>query len=322
MRHIIPISGKDSLTAAIIQRAAHPEHDYEYVYNPTGFELPEVFQWLDEIEKYLGKKIVRVGKSLKLIIKEYNYFLPSQKQRYCTRRAKIEPFVEWLGGDACTVYYGIRADEDRGGFDNSAYPNIIPKNPLQEHNVDLQGVYIILNSKGLKPPVFYWKHLHEKVTRILGYDPRPHIPEWAFDMLFAWRSRANCDRCFNQRNYEWVGLLTFHPALFWDAEKMENMGSKNFKRQPKEIQDQLLMFSEDLMSNITEDDLEGMFTWSSNKIPLKKMAKKALSIIQKRADQVASSIYKMRQTKIFEDEAQGEIIDTLSLTSCGLMCGK
>jgi hypothetical protein len=318
----MPISGKDSLATAILQTGLYPELDYEYVYNPTGLELPEVFVWLDKVEKYFGKKITRVGEDLKKIIKDNNYFLPSQKARYCTRQAKIEPFVEWLGGEPCTVYYGIRADENRGGFDNSAFPNIIPNNPLQEHNIDLKGVYLILNSKGLKPPVFYWEALHEKVTRILGYDPKSRIPEWAFDMLFAWRSRANCDRCFNQRQYEWVGLLLFYPDLFWDAEGMEHLGSTEFKRKSKEEKDQLIMFSEELMVNITEDDLEGMFTWNGNKVPLKDITKRARKIFQNRAEQVASTIIKMVETKLFKDEADEEIIDTLSITSCGLMCGK
>jgi 3'-phosphoadenosine 5'-phosphosulfate sulfotransferase (PAPS reductase)/FAD synthetase len=68
MRHIIPISGKDSLTTAIIQ-TARENHDYEYFFNPTGLELPEVFTWLDMIEKELDITIVRVGKPLKDIIK-------------------------------------------------------------------------------------------------------------------------------------------------------------------------------------------------------------------------------------------------------------
>ena len=41
MRHIIPISGKDSLATAISQRARFPDVPYEYVYNDTRMELPE-----------------------------------------------------------------------------------------------------------------------------------------------------------------------------------------------------------------------------------------------------------------------------------------
>ena len=40
MRHIIPISGKDSLSTALVQLAKQPEIDYEFMFNPTGQELP------------------------------------------------------------------------------------------------------------------------------------------------------------------------------------------------------------------------------------------------------------------------------------------
>lgn len=87
MRYIIPISGKDSLSTAIVQTALQPELDYEFVFNPTGAELPEVYLWIDKVEQYLNKPIVRVGADLDAIIQGYNYFLPSGQARYCTRQA-------------------------------------------------------------------------------------------------------------------------------------------------------------------------------------------------------------------------------------------
>ena len=149
MRHIIPISGKDSLATAMMQTARAPELDYEYVFNPTGLELPEVFEWMEKVEAYLGKKINMVGRDLKTIIEENNYFLPSLKQRYCTRQAKIEPFLEWINDEECLVYYGIRADEDRGGFNNSTSPHLTPVYPLKEMGINLDGVMIIVNKHGL-----------------------------------------------------------------------------------------------------------------------------------------------------------------------------
>ena len=76
-RHIIPISGKDSLCTALVQIKINPDLNYEFVFNPTGAELPCVFDWLDKVELYLGKPIARVGKDLLEIIEDYNYFLPS-----------------------------------------------------------------------------------------------------------------------------------------------------------------------------------------------------------------------------------------------------
>ena len=84
IRHIIPISGKDSLCTAIVQRQSEAR-EYEYLFNPTGSELPEVFEWLEKIEEFLGAKIHRVGRDLQTIIAENNYFLPSRMARFCTR---------------------------------------------------------------------------------------------------------------------------------------------------------------------------------------------------------------------------------------------
>lgn len=57
MRHIIPISGKDSLATAIVQITRDPSLEYEFVFNPTGLELPPVFEWIDNVEKYYGEKL-------------------------------------------------------------------------------------------------------------------------------------------------------------------------------------------------------------------------------------------------------------------------
>lgn len=64
MRHIIPISGKYSLAAALVQLQIDPSLDYEYVFNPTGAELPCVFEWIKKVETYLFslKKIVLIFK--------------------------------------------------------------------------------------------------------------------------------------------------------------------------------------------------------------------------------------------------------------------
>jgi hypothetical protein len=65
MKHVIPISGKDSLATAIIQKRLQPELEYEYIFNPTGKELPETIEWLKRVEIYLGKEILFIGYDMK-----------------------------------------------------------------------------------------------------------------------------------------------------------------------------------------------------------------------------------------------------------------
>ena len=64
MRHIIPISGKDSLATALVQTTRYPNLPYEFLFNDVGCELPETYAWLDAVERKTGWKINRVGKCL------------------------------------------------------------------------------------------------------------------------------------------------------------------------------------------------------------------------------------------------------------------
>lgn len=294
MRHIIPISGKDSLATAILQKELEPNHDYEYVFNPTGAELPEVFEWMNNVESYLGKKIVHVGENLEAIIQLYNYFLPSQRARYCTRESKIEPFIKWINGEQSTVYYGIRADENRKGFDNTTSQNIHSKTPLVEKGVDLKGVYLIINAKKLKPPTFYWESVYNEVSRILNIDIKSMLTEYEFDILFAGRSRANCYMCFNQRLYELIWMLENHSDLFDKMEWYETQGG------------------------------EKEYTWKKN-YPMRKIRENKNMIKKKRVYSICNYIAKKLQLDLFINpiyEDDEDYFDVLAIKSCGLFCGK
>ena len=291
MRHIIPISGKDSLCTALVQIESNPDIDYEFMFNPTGSELPEVFEWLDKVEKYLGKTIVKVGENLRYIIEyEFNWFLPSQSARYCTRMSKIEPMEKYIGKDDCTVYYGIRADEDRGGYNNKTKPNIHPVYPLKEKGITIEDVYRINAQYNLKPPVFFWEEVYIRVCRLVGEDyVRNTFKEWEIDALFAWRTRANCAHCYNQRQYEWVGLATFHSDLFEEYTSWEN--------------------------NVST------FYFAGKDKPLSWILENKEKIINRRVNELVKFIEKTKQMK-FEFENDEGFIDMLSITSCGLLCGK
>jgi hypothetical protein len=288
MRHILPISGKDSLATAIVQVNMQPDLDYEFMFNPTGLELPDVFEWIDSVGDYFGKPVIKVGKDLHKIIQDRSYFLPSPRARYCTQESKIFPFIDWINKENCMVYYGIRADEQREGFNNTLSPNIIPKYPLKDLGINLEGVYIIVNKVGLKPPTFFWEEIYERVKKSLVFDPKERLTEWHFDMLFAWRSRTNCDRCFNQRLYEWVGLLEHYPDRYWEAEEWEHKGSEN------------------------------IYTWNGNK-SLKEISEQKEEIKRNRIKTISKFLFKQMQGKLFDEES---FIDVLAIKSCGLFCGK
>lgn len=227
--HVIPISGKAILATAIVQTRLHPEIDYTFIFNDTACELPEVYEWLDKVEKTLGWKIERIGEDLRAIIeresrkRESGCFLPSTQIRYCTKYAKIKPTDAYFGNKTTVRYYGIRADEERTGYIPTT-SNVLPVYPLKEVGIGLREVYLMLEALGLEPPTFEWQRLKEAVISELPEDDWIPIEKWQVFRLFAWRTRANCFFCFFQRLYEWLGLKEHHPQLFEEAKAYEKSG--------------------------------------------------------------------------------------------------
>lgn len=315
MRHIIPISGKDSLATAIVQMSMEPNIYYEFAFNQTGSELPETFEWLSKVEATLGIHIHRIGSDLEAIIESFGYYLPSAQSRYCTRMSKVEPLEEWVGETPATVYFGIRADENRGGYDNTKKPWITPSMPLQKYGLGIKEVYAICKSKDLMPPMFVWKELVDIVNaRFPLIDLKAALGEIVYYMLFAGRTRANCFHCWGQRQYEFAWLFYTHPDLFAKAEWYEHQGSK-----AGEIAKMDFLGTE--WEYVKGDK---SFTWVKD-TPLSYVRANARKLLLKRADVVSKIIHdalnvgKIDFGAITEKDAASEV---LNVTSCGLFCGK
>lgn len=194
VRHVLGISGgKDSAALAIYMRDKIPE--MEYFFTDTGAELPEVYDYLDTLEAYLGKAITRLmpNGDFDHLLKKYNNFLPSPNTRWCTREMKIRPFEEWVGNDEAITYVAIRADEDRDGY-RSTKANIKARFPFKEDGIVRLDIERILMNSGVGYPAYY-----------------------------EWRSRSGCYFCFFQRKNEWISLAERHPDLFERAKKYEKV---------------------------------------------------------------------------------------------------
>lgn len=202
VRHILSLSGgKDSTALAVYMRDRVPE--MEYVFCDTGEELPETYEYLERLEAYLGKPIVRLNpdRPFQHYLQLYNGMLPDARSRWCTRKLKIEPFERYVGEDLVYSYIGIRADEaQRKGY-ISTKPNIIPRYPFIEDGITKADVLRILEESGLGLPNYY-----------------------------RWRSRSGCYFCFFQRRIEWVGLLENHPDLFEKAKAFEKVDPETGER--------------------------------------------------------------------------------------------
>jgi len=192
-RHILSLSGgKDSTALAVYMRGRVPE--MEYVFCDTAKEMRETYEYLDRVEAYLGKPIVRLKQTADAfdnLLANRRNFLPSPQMRWCTEELKIKPFERYVGDDQVISYIGIRADENRKGYISSK-PNIKARYPFIEDGITKEDVLRLLDESGLGLPTYY-----------------------------DWRSRSGCYFCFFQQRIEWVGLLENHPDLFEKAKAYE-----------------------------------------------------------------------------------------------------
>lgn len=201
-RHVLGLSGgKDSAALAIYIKDKYPQlHEkVEYFFSDTGSELQEVYDFLDKLEAYLGKEIVRLssGKGFEHWLKLHNDYLPSPRQRWCTRVMKIVPFEKYIGEDVAISYIGIRGDEFREGY-ISQKPNITASFPFIDDGLVRDDIFqLLMDSVG--------------------------VPEY-----YKWRSRSGCYFCFFQRKDEWLGLKRNHPALFAHAKKIEKTAGNGY----------------------------------------------------------------------------------------------
>lgn len=295
MKYVLGLSGKDSLTSALLIKAHKPDlwEQIELFTTLTGCDYPETLSWLAQLPKLLGKDIAYIEGNLDSSIAQQSAkegdkaFLPSQKQRYCTREAKIQPFEKWLGKDKAVLYTGIRADEARTGY--KASNQVASEFPLVEFGFDLAKVWMLILSlpEEYRPPTFYWPEMHDLARQAWFEDQSSLLPLDEFltypqqVQLMAGRSRPNCFLCFNQRRYEVVWLCETHPDLF---EKMRGYEKAEYS------------WIRDFPLSELSEDKRNKIKWN-------------------RARKIARAVAK---------ESFGEVLGDgfETMASCGLFCGK
>jgi len=198
-RHVLSLSGgKDSAALAIYMRDRVP--NMEYIFHDTGKELPDTYKYLDRLEAFLGRPIVRTtaGVTFDQLLRVKGGMLPSHGRRWCTELMKLKPFETYIGDDFCYNYVGIRADEKRTGY-ISHKPNLNPIYPFRDENIDYAGMMRILTDSGIGLPPY---------------------TKWG-------RTRSGCFFCFYQQKIEWVRLKQTYPRLFEQAKAYEKPNRVN-----------------------------------------------------------------------------------------------
>lgn len=202
MHHIVALSGgKDSTAMALLLEEAEPNTDFEFVYTPTGNELPEMEEHFHRLQSILGGRMVSLssGVTFGSLIDRWNA-LPNWRMRWCTRILKIEPFKEYLKSRLpATVYVGIRADEAEEREGVLYGDGVTRRFPLVEYGLDLGEVKSYLAHRGVAIPV-----------------------------------RTDCAVCFFQRLGEWHRLWYAHPKEYTQGILWEHQTSATFRAESKD----------------------------------------------------------------------------------------
>jgi len=197
MNHIGAISGgKDSTAMALRLTELHPQIAFTWVCTPTGNEPEAWFAHMKALRERIGPivPIMRPG-GLDGLIRQYNA-LPNWRQRWCTRRLKIEPFATYLAQNTPALFYvGLRADEEeREGGDYQNVPNVEMVYPMREWGWGIDDVYSYLRSRDQSIP-----------------------------------TRTDCRLCFFQQLIEWWDLWKEDPEGYAQGEMYEELTGHTFR---------------------------------------------------------------------------------------------
>jgi len=217
--HVISISGgKDSAALTIYLKEKYPDREFKYLFFDTEEELQDTYDYLNKLQSILGIKVEYKfpEKSFKELLLEHNDYLPSPMERWCTRKMKLETFLNTMQEfKEYTIYnyVGIRADENREGLIPTD-EHIITVMPFKDDGVTLNDVKRILHDAGVGLPAYY----------DVVYDEE-------YDIEY-FRSRSGCYFCFFMRQIEWVWLWEKHPDEFKKAMEFEKSGYSWIKDMP------------------------------------------------------------------------------------------
>lgn len=189
MKHIVALSGGKDSTAMALWLKENEPRDYQYVWTPTGNELPEMIQHIVRLRDLLEAPILPVTNGTGLIEQtRRERMLPNPRARWCTRKLKLEPYYRWLAHQTpCISYVGLRADEDeRQGMVFQDGNGITLRFPLREAGFDEADVWGFLDERGVVIP-----------------------------------PRTDCAICYHQTLGEWWRLWKLHPDRYQEGVDLE-----------------------------------------------------------------------------------------------------
>lgn len=214
MKHIVSFSGGKDSTAMLLIMLEEGYNIDEIIYCDTGKDFPEMYEHIDKVEKYIGRKITRLKaeKSFDYYMFEHEkkrgknkgkkgYGWATMRCRWCTTILKnnvIDKYLKKYEEEGYIEYIGIAYDEQKRIKDK--------KYPLVDRKMTEKDCLQYCYDRG-----FDWGGLYEH-----------------FDRLSCW--------CCPLKNMKELKILyTFYPQLWkklkeMDKKSLETANYNSFKQ--------------------------------------------------------------------------------------------
>lgn len=104
MKHIVSFSGGKDSTAMLLMMLEKGMQVDDIVFCDTGVEFDELYQHIDDVEKYIGRKITRIkaDNSFEWYLLDrpkrtggYGYGFPTIRARWCTKYLKTNVYEKY-----------------------------------------------------------------------------------------------------------------------------------------------------------------------------------------------------------------------------------
>ena len=213
MKHIVSFSGGKDSTAMLLIMLEKGMRVDEIIFLDTGKEFPAMYKHIDDVEKYIGRQVIRLKnprgfdywmfdhkKTKGKNIGKKGYGWPDMGRRWCTGVLKRDIFLQYLKKHHkdVTEYHGIAFDE----------PERMGKN----------------NSRNIRFPLFNWV-MTEKDCLEYCYDRG-----FRWDGLYENFTRVSCWCCPIMTIPHIKSLWKYHPELWAKLKDMDKRAYNSFRR--------------------------------------------------------------------------------------------
>lgn len=213
MKHIVSFSGGKDSTALLLKMIEKDMQIDEIIFADTGVEFPEMYEHIEDVEKYINRQItvIKAEKDFEYYMLNHiktrgknkgkaGYSWPDFRNRWCTTILKQNVFKDYLKDKGNIVeYHGISFDEKERA----------------ERNKD----------RNIKYPLIDWK--------MTGKDNLEYCYSLGFNWggLYEKLSRVSCYLCPLQRLNELKVIYKEYPDLWEKMKKLDDATIKKHGRQ-------------------------------------------------------------------------------------------